>query len=82
MKITFDNKKLFLNSDGSIFWEDEKVLILTDLHLEKGSSYANSGNYLPPYDSLDTLIKLVLVFINLIFLHPKYPMLDRNPPVS
>ncbi len=58
MKITFDNKKLFLNPDGSIFWEDEQVLILTDLHLEKGSSYANLGNYLPPYDSLDTLIKL------------------------
>ena len=49
---------MFIFPDGSIFWEDEQVLILTDLHLEKGSSYANLGNYLPPYDSLDTLIKL------------------------
>jgi DNA ligase-associated metallophosphoesterase len=33
-------------------------LIVADLHLEKGSSFATKGQMLPPYDTHDTLLKL------------------------
>ena len=58
MKVSFNNCHFILNKDGSIYWIKNKILILGDLHLEKGSSYASDGNFLPPYDTLDTLIKL------------------------
>lgn len=40
---------------GVLFHERSETLIVSDLHLEKGSSYARSGQLLPPYDSLTTL---------------------------
>ena len=58
MKVSFNNYHFILNKDGSIYWIKNKILILGDLHLEKGSSYASDGNFLPPYDTLDTLTKL------------------------
>src|SRR5262249_186496 len=35
-----------------------RSLVVADMHLEKGSSYARSGQLLPPYDSRATLLKL------------------------
>lgn len=58
MIIDFKNHKFTLNIDGSILWEKEKILILGDLHLEKSTFFSAYGNYLPPYDSFDTLLKL------------------------
>jgi len=43
---------------GGLWWEAERTLIVSDLHLEKGSSYARRGIYLPPYDSRETLARL------------------------
>lgn len=43
---------------GVLWWEDRRVLAVSDLHLEKGSSYARSGVFLPPYDSMATLARL------------------------
>ncbi len=42
----------------ALFWPAHRALIVADLHLEKGSSYAANGQFLPPYDSLDTLARL------------------------
>ena len=58
MIVNFRKNRLTLNSDGSIFWAKEKTLILGDLHLEKSTFFGPYGNYLPPYDSLETLLKL------------------------
>ena len=58
MKIIFNNNNFKLNSDGSIFWQEESCLILGDLHLEKSTSYMNQGNFLPPYDTIETLSNL------------------------
>ena len=58
IKIKFANKSLFLLSDGSIYWPTKKTLILGDLHLEKSSFFAALGDFLPPYDSFETLSKL------------------------
>ncbi len=43
---------------GALFWEDERLLIVSDLHLEKGSSFATRGVLLPPYDTAATLARL------------------------
>ena len=57
-KIIFANKEFILQKDGSVYWPDKKSLILGDLHLEKSSYFAKLGNFLPPYDSFETLNKL------------------------
>jgi uncharacterized protein len=43
---------------GAIYWPEERLLAIADLHLEKGSSYARRGVFLPPYDSAATLGRL------------------------
>ena len=39
---------------GALFWERERLLVVSDLHLEKGSSFAMRGVLLPPYDTVAT----------------------------
>jgi len=46
---------------GALFWQDESLLVVSDLHLEKGSSFARRGVLLPPYDSAATLALLGVV---------------------
>ncbi|MEL6567965.1 MAG: ligase-associated DNA damage response endonuclease PdeM [Pseudomonadota bacterium] len=41
--------------EGALWWADERLLVVSDLHLEKGSSYAARGQLLPPYDTDTTL---------------------------
>jgi len=43
---------------GAIYWPDEKLLVIADLHLEKGSAFAARGVLLPPYDTASTLARL------------------------
>jgi hypothetical protein len=51
-------KSVIADSSGAIFWPAERALLVADLHLEKASSYAESGTMLPPYDTRDTLLRL------------------------
>jgi uncharacterized protein len=46
---------------GALFWEEESLLVVSDLHLEKGSSFATRGVLLPPYDTVATLGRLAAV---------------------
>jgi DNA ligase-associated metallophosphoesterase len=46
---------------GALFWEEQSLLVVSDLHLEKGSSFAKRGVLLPPYDTLATLGRLAAV---------------------
>ena len=41
--------------EGALWWAAERVLVVSDLHLEKGSAYAARGQMLPPYDTGATL---------------------------
>ncbi|HEX2795316.1 MAG TPA: ligase-associated DNA damage response endonuclease PdeM [Croceicoccus sp.] len=42
--------------DGrALYWPRERALLVADLHLEKASWYAKTGQPLPPYDSRETL---------------------------
>ena len=43
---------------GALYWPEEGLLVVADLHLEKGSSFATRGVLLPPYDTAATLAKL------------------------
>ncbi len=47
-----------LRSSGALWIEAVRMLVVADLHLEKGSSYAMRGQMLPPYDTRDTLRRL------------------------
>ncbi len=44
-----------------MFWKDQSLLVVSDLHLEKGSSFAMRGVLLPPYDTVATLSRLASV---------------------
>lgn len=46
---------------GALFHEAEGALLVADLHLEKGSSFALRGMMLPPYDTGATLAALATV---------------------
>jgi uncharacterized protein len=52
----FGGQNFVIAADAALFWPDRKALLVADLHLEKGSSFAaHTGQMLPPYDSIDTL---------------------------
>ena len=40
---------------GALIWHEMDTVIVADLHLEKGSAFAQRGTLLPPYDSRSTL---------------------------
>jgi DNA ligase-associated metallophosphoesterase len=52
---------LLADLSGALFWEEQSLLVVSDLHLEKGSSFAARGVLLPPYDTVATLGRLALV---------------------
>ena len=62
MSVTFDlnGARLHAEPDGSLWWPAERTLVVADLHLEKGSSFARRGRPLPPYDTRATLERLRL----------------------
>jgi uncharacterized protein len=47
-----------LDLSGAVYLPDEDTLLVADLHFEKGSSFARSGQFLPPYDTRETLAVL------------------------
>ncbi len=50
-----------LDPRGALYLPDSSLLVVSDLHLEKGSAAARQGRLLPPYDSLATLDLLAAV---------------------
>ena len=56
--INFNNHEFQISKEGILFWFDKQIAIIADLHLEKGSSFGPSGQFLPPYDSEETLNKI------------------------
>src|SRR5262245_48335504 len=49
---------------GALYWPEEGVLAVADLHLEKGSSFAARGVLLPPYDTAATLARLSQLIVH------------------
>ena len=54
--IRLNGAELVPDVSGALWWPARGVLVVADLHLEKGSSYARHN--LPPYDSRATLDRL------------------------
>jgi uncharacterized protein len=54
-------ERLMLDPLGAVYWPAGGLLAVSDLHLEKGSSYARHGMLLPPWDTKATLDRLVLL---------------------
>ncbi len=51
--------------DGALWVAESKTLIVSDLHLEKGSSFALRGQMLPPYDTHTALLRLTDLMLRL-----------------
>lgn len=47
-----------MRPSGALWIERFRTLVVSDLHLEKGSAYARKGQLLPPYDTDETLSRL------------------------
>ncbi|RYJ00631.1 MAG: phosphoesterase, partial [Acetobacteraceae bacterium] len=47
-------ERLMLCPGGVLHWPARQTLVVADLHLEKGSSFAAAGRFLPPYDTRET----------------------------
>lgn len=61
MKLSLCGETVVLHHSGAAFMPDRGLLLVADLHLEKGSHFARRGFLVPPYDSLDTLTRLLSV---------------------
>ena len=48
--------------EGALWWPAERTLIVSDLHFEKGSSFAAAGQLIPPYDTSATLATIEALF--------------------
>ncbi|MGL9620233.1 ligase-associated DNA damage response endonuclease PdeM [Bradyrhizobium sp. U531] len=59
--VTISDVTFAADLSGALFWEEQRLLVVSDLHLEKGSSFAMRGVLLPPYDTLATLSRLAAV---------------------
>ena len=59
--IQLAGERLMLDPMGAIYWPTAGLLAVSDLHLEKGSSYAKRGQLLPPWDTHATLDRLTLL---------------------
>jgi len=57
-RLTLNGIELFAEPSGALWWPGAATLIVADLHLEKGTSFARHGVLLPPYDTRTTLGRL------------------------
>ena len=56
--ITLNGVDAVLDPDGALYLPGDGVLVVSDLHFEKGSAHAERGTLLPPYDTRATLARL------------------------
>tara|TARA_X000000950_G_scaffold289123_1_gene409971 strand:+ start:16118 stop:16771 length:654 start_codon:yes stop_codon:yes gene_type:complete len=88
-KIVFNKNTFFLVEQGILYWPKNFVLVVSDLHLEKSSYFAKFGQFLPPYDSIETLnlldeilkqhkVKTVILLGDVFHDNDGYDRLDRR----
>jgi len=56
--IRINGVELIADLTGAVFWPAQRMIAVADLHFEKGSSFAEHGSHLPPYDTRTTLERL------------------------
>lgn len=57
-EIAIAGATLLADPAGALYWAEERLLAIADLHLEKDSAFAKRGVLLPPYDTIATLARL------------------------
>jgi len=57
-RILLCGKAFIADRSGALYWPAEKTLIVSDLHLERGSYLTEDGVVLPPYDTGSAFEKL------------------------
>ena len=57
-EVIVNGETLTLDASGALWWPDMRALVFADLHFEKGSAYARTGQLLPPYDTRSTLKRI------------------------
>jgi len=56
---TFAGHRMIARPSGALFWPDQGLLVISDLHLGKSERIARRGGpLLPPYETQDTLDRL------------------------
>lgn len=58
LETSLGGERILLDPGGVLLLADQRVLVVSDLHLEKGASLARRGVFLPPYDTAATLAQL------------------------
>jgi len=58
LEITVNGETLLLDACGAALARAHSTLLFADLHFEKGSSYARGRQFLPPYDTAHTLLRM------------------------
>lgn len=61
--IALAGEEFLADCSGALWHAGERALLLADLHLEKGSSYAARGQFLPPYDTAATLARIARLLV-------------------
>ena len=56
--VFFANQNFSIFPNGELYWQNKKTLIISDLHFEKGSFFSETRQFIPPFDTLETLRKL------------------------
>ncbi|MFN3473331.1 MAG: ligase-associated DNA damage response endonuclease PdeM [Blastomonas sp.] len=56
--LSFARQDFLIVDRAALYWPGQRALFVADLHFEKASWYAASGQMLPPYDSAATLDRL------------------------
>ena len=61
LSLNSPHEQLIADCSGALIWPERNLMVVADLHLEKGSSFARKGSTIPPYDSRASLERLAAV---------------------
>ncbi|WP_235031440.1 ligase-associated DNA damage response endonuclease PdeM [Geminicoccus flavidas] len=64
-ELRLGGERLLLDPAGVLFWPRRRMLVVADLHLEKGAAFARRGVMLPPHDTIATIERLEAVLARL-----------------
>ena len=56
--VFFANQNFSIFPNGELYWRNKKILIVSDLHFEKGSFFSETRQFIPPFDTIETLRQL------------------------
>lgn len=58
ISLKYEKARFVADRSGALIWPEQSLLVVADLHFEKGSSFARQGSLIPPYDTRSTLNRL------------------------